>query len=196
MSRSSVPAIVPCESYEPRQLREALTAALDAVGGLDWVKSGMRIGIKINLCAARRPEQAATTHPAAAAELTRLLTERGAQVVLGDSPGEPFTPMVLNHIYALGGYRLCEEAGGELNRNFASHPVTLPEARTLKSVSVCDWVLDCDAVINFCKLKSHGLMNMTAGVKNLFDIIPGTMKSELHFRYRDPHAFFPISWWI
>ncbi|MBR6208867.1 MAG: DUF362 domain-containing protein [Oscillospiraceae bacterium] len=189
MSRSSVPAIVPCESYEPRQLREALTAALDTVGGLDWVKSGMRIGIKINLCAARRPEQAATTHPAAAAELTRLLTERGAQVVLGDSPGEPFTPMVLNYIYALGGYRLCEEAGGELNRNFATHPVTLPEARTLKSVSVCDWVTDCDAVINFCKLKSHGLMNMTAGVKNLFGIIPGTMKSELHFRYRDPYAF-------
>ena len=82
-------SIVPCGDYTPETVRAALLAALDAVGGLDWVKPGMRIGIKLNLCAARKPEQAATTHPVMAAELTRLLRERGAEVVLGDSPGEP-----------------------------------------------------------------------------------------------------------
>lgn len=189
MSEQRVPVIVPCESYDPRTLREALRAAIEAAGGLDWVRPGMRVGVKLNLCAARRPEQAATSHPVLAAELTRLLTARGARVVLGDSSGEPFTPAVLNHIYSVGDYRLCEEAGGELNRNFAVREVSLPRSRTLRRATVCDWVLDCDAVINLCKLKSHGLMNMTAAVKNLFGIIPGTMKSELHFRYRDPHAF-------
>ena len=89
-------SIVPCGDYTPETVRAALLAALDAVGGLDWVKPGMRIGIKLNLCAARKPEQAATTHPVMAAELTRLLRERGAEVVLGDSPGEPFTSVVLS----------------------------------------------------------------------------------------------------
>ena len=31
-----------------------------------------------------------------------------------------------------------------------------------------------DAIIDFCKLKSHGMMTMSAAVKNLFGTIPGT----------------------
>lgn len=182
-------SIVPCGDYAPETVRAALVSALDAVGGLDLVKPGMRIGIKLNLCAARRPEQAATTHPVMAAELTRLLRERGADVVLGDSPGEPFTAVVLNRVYSLGNYALCETAGGTLNRDFSHRPVEFPEAVTVKSFEYTSWLEHCDAVINFSKLKSHGLMGMTAAVKNLYGVIPGTVKSEYHFRYPDPMAF-------
>ena len=182
-------SIVPCGDYTPETVRAALLAALDAVGGLDWVKPGMRIGIKLNLCAARKPEQAATTHPVMAAELTRLLRERGAEVVLGDSPGEPFTSVVLSRVYSLGDYALCEAAGGELNRDFSHHTVEFPDAVTVKSFEYSAWLEKCDAVINFSKLKAHGLMGMTAAVKNLYGVIPGTVKSEYHFRYPDPMAF-------
>ena len=48
-------SIVPCGDYTPETVRAALVSALDAVGGLDWVTPGMRIGIKLNLCAARKP---------------------------------------------------------------------------------------------------------------------------------------------
>ena len=118
-------SIVPCGDYTPETVRAALLAALDAVGGLDWVKPGMRIGIKLNLCAARKPEQAATTHPVMAAELTRLLRERGAEVVLGDSPGEPFTAVVLAAYRSA--LRALRSRGGELNRDFSHHTV---ESRT------------------------------------------------------------------
>ena len=33
---------------------------------------------------------------------------------------------------------------------------------------------DADAIINFCKLKTHGMMGMSAATKNLFGTIPGT----------------------
>ena len=79
-------SIVPCGDYTPETVRAALLAALDAVGGLDWVKPGMRIGIKLNLCAARKPEQAATTHPVMAAELTRLLRERARRSFSATAP--------------------------------------------------------------------------------------------------------------
>ena len=181
--------IVPCAGYEPETVRAALETALSAVGGLDWVRPGMRVGVKLNLCAARRPEQAATTHPVLAAELTRLLKERGADVVLGDSPGEPFAAPVLNRIYSLGGYALAEEAGGELNRDFSHREASFPEAATAKTFAICSWLEKCDAVISFSKLKSHGLMGMTAAVKNLYGAVPGTVKSEYHFRYPDPMAF-------
>ena len=96
-------ALTACADYQPEHVRAALEDVIGRVGGLDWVKPGMRVGVKLNLCAARKPEQAATTHPVMAAELTKMLVERGASVVLGDSPGEPFTAMVLNRIYAAAG---------------------------------------------------------------------------------------------
>jgi len=181
--------LVPCADYAPETVRAALTEALSAMGGLDWVRPGMRIGVKLNLCAPRKPEQAATTHPALAAELTRLLRERGADVVLGDSPGEPFTAVVLNRIYSATGMAAAEEAGGELNRDFSHREVEFSGAATIRTFALSHWLAECDAVISFCKLKAHGLMGMTAAVKNLYGAIPGTVKSEYHFRYSDPMAF-------
>ena len=185
-------AVVPCENYDSGTVRRALEEAVEQAGGLDWVRPGMRVGIKLNLCAGMKPERAATTHPVLAAELTKMLTARGARVVLGDSPGEPFTGVVLNRIYSACGLRLCEEAGGELNRDFSHRTAENPEAVTLKSFEYCSWLDSCDAVISFCKLKSHGLMGMTAAVKNIYGVIPGTVKSEYHFRYPDPMAFAEI----
>ena len=44
-------------------------------------------------------------------------------------------------------------------------------------------------IINCCKLKTHGMMNMTCAAKNMFGSIPGTMKPEYHFRFPDPDVF-------
>jgi len=188
-TEQSLPALAPCPNYDPETVRQALTAVLEASGGLDWVHSGMRIGIKLNLCAAKNPEAAATTHPVPAAELTRMLTERGAEVVLGDSPGGPFIAPLIHRCYEATGIRLCEEAGGKLNEDFGYSDVPFPEGRTLRQFACSNWLLSCDAIINFCKLKSHGLMGMTAAVKNLYGAIPGTYKSEYHFRHEDPLEF-------
>ncbi len=185
----AMPALVPCPDYAPETVRRALEAAIEAAGGLDWVKPGMRIGVKLNLCAAKKPEAAATTHPVPAAELTRLLRERGAEVVLGDSPGGPFTAPLMRRLYETAGLALCREAGGELNEDFGSGEVEFPEGQSLRRFECVDWLRSCDGVINFCKLKSHGLMGMTAAVKNLYGAVPGTRKSEYHYQHGDPMRF-------
>lgn len=107
----------------------------------------------------------------------------------GGQPGEPFTAVVLNRIYGATGMKLAEEAGGELNRDFSHVTVEVPQGKTLRSFGYSSWLAGCDEVINFCKLKSHGLFGMTAAVKNLYGVVPGTMKSEYHFRYSDPMKF-------
>ena len=187
--RTDFPALAPCPDYDPASLRRALESVIRDAGGLDWVKPGMRIGVKLNLCAAKRPEAAATTHPAAAAELTKMLMERGAEVVLGDSPGGPFAAPLMHRLYEVTGLRLCEEAGGKLNEDFGYTEVDCPGGKSLRRFAYVDWLRSCDAVINFCKLKSHGMMGMTAAVKNLYGVIPGTHKSEYHYRYEDPMRF-------
>ncbi len=183
------PALAPCGDYSPETARRALETAIAAAGGLDWVQPGMRVGVKLNLCTAKRPEAAATTHPVLAAELTRMLVQRGAVVVLGDSPGGPFLAPLIRRLYETTGLRLCEQAGGTLNEDFGYTEVKNPEGKSLRRFAYVDWLRNCDAVINFCKLKSHGMMGMTAAVKNLYGVIPGTYKSEYHFQHVDPMNF-------
>ncbi|MBQ8586594.1 MAG: DUF362 domain-containing protein [Oscillospiraceae bacterium] len=182
-------SVVRCEEYELESCTQALLAAMEPFGGLDWVREGMRIVIKANLVEAMKPEKAGTTHPVLLTALTKLLKEKGAHVVIGDSPGQLFNATVLNHVYAVCGLGEAEAVGAELNRNFEQKSVFFPQAKVAKSFTVTDYLENADAIISFCKLKSHGMMTMTAATKNLFGAVPGTMKPEYHFRFHNPMDF-------
>lgn len=178
-----------CRDYEDANVSKAMAELLDSTGSLDWVEAGMTIGIKLNLCGAKHPDTAAVTHPALARELTRMLVARGAKVVLGDSCGGPFNWPFINRVYEATQTSSCVELGGKLNDNFGTTNVEFPDGVTLKEYTISSWLLECDEVINFCKLKSHGMMGMTGAIKNLYGTIPGTIKSEYHYRFSDPIAF-------
>mgnify|MGYP002763954162 CR=1 FL=1 len=176
-------SIVRCASYDADECRVAPEAAIAAVGGLDWVRDGMKIAVKVNLVSAMRPEEAATVHPVLLTELVKLLHSRGASVVLGDSPGGLYTAAHLNHVYDVTGLRACEAAGAQLNQNFAQAHGENPAARQARHFQYTAWLDDADAIIDFCKLKTHGQIGMTCAVKNFFGTIPGTMKPEYHYKY-------------
>lgn len=179
-------SIVKCDSYAPEDCERALSAVLEPLGGLDWVRSGMRIVIKANLVSAMKPDAAATTHPALLRALTQALQARGASVVIGDSPGGLYNEAYLNRVYRVTG---MEETGAELNRDFSQRDAVFPEAHVARHFTYTAYLDNADAIISFCKLKSHGMMSLSAATKNLFGAIPGTMKPEYHFRYPDPLDF-------
>ena len=172
----------PCPDYSEAACRKALEAAAD----LSWVHEGMTVGIKANLVHAAKPEAAATTHPMLLKVLTRMLQARGARVIIGDSPGGLYNEAALSRVYRLCG---LEETGAELNRDFSVRQAQFPEAAVLKQFTYTAWLDECDGIINFSKLKAHGMMAMTAAVKNFFGSIPGTMKPEYHYRFPDPLDF-------
>ena len=180
-------SLVSCPDYAGAEA--ALRRVLEPIGGLDWVQPGMRVAVKLNLVTAMKPESAATTHPALAAALTKLLTERGASVVLGDSPGGPFNAAYLNRVYAVCGLRAAEEAGAALNRSFGQVELENPEAKVLRRFTGTAWLTEADAVVDFCKLKSHGMMGFSGAVKTLFGSVPGTLKPEYHFRFPEYAVF-------
>jgi uncharacterized protein (DUF362 family) len=70
-----------------------------------------------------------------------------------------------------------------LNRDFGQTDTKFPEAKVLHSFTYTSYLDGCDAIIDFCKLKTHGMMGMSAAAKNMFGVIPGTMKPEYHFRF-------------
>lgn len=178
-----------CPDYSEENARRAVDECILGMGGLDWVKNGMTIAIKVNLVTGADPEKGATTSPQLVKAICRRLTERGARVVIGDSPGGIYTAPHVNSVY-----RACrmEEAltdGAALNGDFSVSKAFFGKAVSLRTFQYTGWLDEADAVINFAKLKTHGMMAMSCSVKNLFGTIPGTVKPEYHMRFPDTDAF-------
>ncbi len=182
-------SIVKCDDYIPEHLEAALAAAVETLGGFDWVKPGMTVAVKTNLISRMAPETAAVTHPECLAALTRLLLKRGARVVVGDSSGGPFTAAWIHAVYNGTGMDAVVKAGGELNQDFESMEAVFPEGRTVRRFPYTAWLHRADAIIDFAKLKTHGMANMTCAVKNFFGSVPGTRKPELHYLHQSVEEF-------
>ncbi|MEG1525350.1 MAG: DUF362 domain-containing protein [Clostridia bacterium] len=182
-------SIISCPDYAPKTVRDALIDALAPYGGLAWVTPGMRIVIKVNLLGAHKPERAATTHPTLVTTLCELLATRGATVVVGDSPGGLFTHAFLAPIYRVCGMQAVIATGATLNDDFSETTVYHPDGIQLKSFRCTQYLLDADAIIDVCKLKTHGLVAYTGACKNMFGAIPGMKKSECHYLFPETDAF-------
>ena len=176
-------SIVPLSEYSPESARAALTDVLMPIGGLDFVKPGMRIVIKANLVSAMAPDTAATTHHVLLSALSEMLAERGATVIIGDSPGGLYNAAFVGKVYRASGVTECEEHGATLNRDFGERTANFEEAQVLHSFTYTSYLDGADAIINFCKLKSHGMMGMSCAAKNMFGTIPGIIKPEYHYRF-------------
>ncbi len=182
-------AVVRCKTYDVETVKPALEEALNAVNGLDFVKLGMKIIIKPNLVSFKKPDAAATTHPALLEALVEMLLARGADVTIGDSPGGPHSLPLLNRVYAATGMDRLEKLGAKLNRNMNEKTVDFPEGKVLKNFTYTEYLDEADAIIDFCKLKSHGMLGMSAAVKNLFGTIPGLKKPEVHYKFQNDAEF-------
>jgi uncharacterized protein (DUF362 family) len=68
-------SVVSCRNYEENEIKKALVALIDSIGGLDWLTEGMCVAIKVNLVTFAKPEKAVTTHPTVVCELIKLLRD-------------------------------------------------------------------------------------------------------------------------
>lgn len=182
-------AVVRCKTYDVEAVKPALEEALNAVNGLDFVMPGMKIIIKPNLVSFKKPDAAATTHPALLEALVEMLLARGADVTIGDSPGGPHSLPLLNRVYTATGMDRLEKLGAKLNRNMNEKTVDFPEGKVLKNFTYTEYLDEADAIIDFCKLKSHGMLGMITAVKNLFGTIPGLKKPEVHYKFQNDAEF-------
>ena len=182
-------AIVKCKDYSNENVATALEELLPLIGGLDWVTKGMKIIIKVNLVAPMKPDSAGTTHPVLLYELVKRLCEKGAEVIIGDSPGGIYTSAYVNTVYSITGMNDVKKVGGKLNQNFEQKTAFFENGKILKEFEYTAFLDEADVIINFCKLKTHGMMGMSAATKNLFGTIPGTLKPEYHFKYPNHFDF-------
>lgn len=174
----SVVSVVGCPSYELDAVRQGIKAVLAPLGGMgQFVRPGMRVLLKPNLLSDATWEQAVTTHPAVLRAVAEMVQGASGTVWIADSPGGPLAenPQVYRKT---GATEVAGQVGAEL---------LLLEGVTWKQVNgnsyyIARPVLEADLVINLPKLKTHGLTLYTGAIKNLFGVVPGQRKRELHVR--------------
>lgn len=186
-----VVSLVACDEYEEEKVFEAVKSAVDKIGGIEsYVKAGQKVAIKANLLMKATPEKCATTHPFVVAAIGRLCKGVGAEVVIVDSAGGPFTSGYMNSIYKASGLEeIAQKYDLQLNENFDFVSVENPNGVVGKKFDILQTLSDADVIINACKLKTHAFAGFTNAVKNMFGAIPGLTKVEMHGKYRDINTF-------
>lgn len=179
-------SIVKCESYEQRDVDEAVKEALSLIGFK--FRKGVKVLLKPNLIAPFKPERAVTTHPSILIALCTILKKKDAKIYIGDSPGWPDVKKVLE---VSGMKRVAEECDAELvNFNSLKRIKFVNEQnKMLKRVSLPRIVDDVDVIINLPKLKTHTFTKYTGAVKNLYGFVIGGKKSYYHFMTRTEKRF-------
>ncbi|AOT72402.1 iron-sulfur protein [Geosporobacter ferrireducens] len=177
-------ALISCSTYEIEFVRKAIRDAFVQLGGVEqYIQPGDKVLLKANLLMKKNPEEAATTHPAIVQALAEILVQHGATVIIGDSPGGPFSEKHLKGVYKVCGMEEAAKASGAvLNYDISHIEVKGENLKLLKNLTVINVLEEVDKVISVSKLKTHGMALYTGAVKNMFGVIPGLLKAEYHFK--------------
>jgi uncharacterized protein (DUF362 family)/Pyruvate/2-oxoacid:ferredoxin oxidoreductase delta subunit len=181
-------SIVRCGDYDEVEVLAGLRRSIDLLGGIEaFVKPGKRVLLKPNLLYGKAPEKAVTTHPSIVKGMIRIVRDAGGIPSIGDSP-------------SIGScLRAAEKAGiggvaEEMNCPLVEldRPI-LPEKRQgkyFKQLEIDRTVLEADVVINLPKWKTHGMMLLTLGVKNMFGCVSGPRKALWHLKAGEDRKLF------
>ena len=110
-------ALRSCQSYEYNQVNQQFEKLIQDIGGLHkYINKNSTVFIKLNLVIKKHPDEMATTHPMVLKVVAKHLLNHGCKVIVGDSPGGPYTKSALKSIYKTCGIEsVCEELNIELN---------------------------------------------------------------------------------
>ncbi|MCD6519603.1 MAG: DUF362 domain-containing protein [Anaerolineae bacterium] len=184
-------ALVRCAEYDPTQVEAAVRRSVELLGGMEaFVQPGQRVLLKPNLVRAAPPEKAISTHPTVVAAVAKLVREVGGQPFIAESPGGPYTAGILRASYRKTGMaQAAEESGAELNFDTRAVQVSHPEAKVLYRLDLIQPAVEADVIINLPKLKTHNLSALTLAVKNLYGLVPGTIKISYHAKLQQRELF-------
>ena len=177
------------KSYAENVVQQAVDAHFSVLKLNSSLAPGMKVLIKPNLLSAKKPQQAATTHPMLVRCIIRTLRSLGiTDITVADSPGGPFVAANLKAVYAACGYRSLEPEA-VLNMNTEWSEVETTPGFMTRRFHLIEPVCRADFIINVAKLKTHSLTGLSGGIKNLFGCIPGLQKPEFHYRFPEIEDF-------
>ena len=164
-------------SYDIASLREFLEKGFEAVG---LRLNGCNVLLKPNLVMGKPPHKAVNTHPEFVRAVAGFLLDHSCQVSIGDSPGYESTERALK---GSGIMDVVDDLG--LTVATFNNKVAKRCGQGISPYRTFTFGEDpsrYDAVVNLPKLKTHGMMGLTLGVKNTFGFIHALEKARWHLR--------------
>ncbi|MEN6319502.1 MAG: DUF362 domain-containing protein [Syntrophaceae bacterium] len=163
-------------SYDYNNLRPIFFEIMDDIGS-HLIKRNDRVLIKPNLLSPASPRQAVLTHPFIVKAAVEYVLQKGARPLVADSPALGSFEKILKE----SGIRDALSGLDVTCRAFESS-INVDIGEPFHTIEIAEDALNADVIINLPKLKTHGHMLLTLGVKNLFGCIVGYRKPEWHMR--------------
>jgi len=167
-----------CPEYDPAQV-EARLRQMVSLAAVELCRPGQRVLLKPNMLAPEPPDSACNTHPAVVEGVIKLVKSEGGQPFLGDKPVLWNARRVAEKSGILEVCQRCHVPIVEFGRN-----------RPTKNTHVAEQVTQYDVILNLAKLKAHGQMILTAGVKNMFGCVSLSRRVWRHFFSKNDHLVF------
>ena len=82
-----------------------------------------------------------------------------------------------------------EKAGAEWVDFSEMQTLHFEDGKLIKSIDFAKPFFEADLVVSLSKLKSHQLMAYTGAMKNLFGLVVGLNKAQMHYRFSDKNDF-------
>lgn len=179
---ATVVALQRCDSYERSVLTPLVDTIISSLCG-ETNFHGKVVMLNPNLISATA-SSVSCTHGGFICSVGSCFVDRGARVLLGDSPAFGSAAAVCKK---MGVDRALRAMNVELVE-FAT-PVTKTLDGGVK-VTVAREALDCDLFVGLPKVKAHNQTYMTLALKNIFGIVKGTKKAQLHMTHGQSHRRF------
>ena len=185
----SIPVyIAHASGYRAEDLPEALDKILSPLTEKLGGAVGKRFMIKPNLLSYRREEDVSCTHPRIITGTAEWLIAHGAaEIAIIENPGTQDAPSIIR---AMGISEELEKLGVKVANCARYAQLDLPPEAKCRRMELATEFLDFDAVVNIAKAKTHAMMTLTLGVKNLFGLVRGGERLAWHLAAGHSYARF------
>jgi len=145
-----------------------------------------KVLVKPNLLGPFPPERGVTTDPRIISAIVQELKKcKPKSIIVGDNSGSiHFDPLKIAKITGI------LDASDGCYSNIAGEVVKVKvESEYIEELFISRIVKEADYIINVPKFKTHSLTTITGAIKNMFGIIPGGKKAQLHTLNQSVYKF-------
>lgn len=172
-------ALGKCAEYDETLVYQSLKKLFELVPPPD-VK-GKTVLLKPNILYPKKVDLAVCTHPVVVGAAVRCFVELGAaRVLVGESPAIAGST---SSARSTGMLEQVTKNGGEWADFSEKTVIHLENGKIKHHFDVAKQLLEADLLVSLSKLKSHQLMSYTGAMKNLFGVIIGLEKAQMHYEY-------------
>ncbi len=175
----SLVSLAYCQDYNPKRVDESVENIVDLLGGMSsYIEPGDTVLVKPNLLAPKTSDTAVNTHAEVVGAVSKLVQAAGGHPVIGDSPG-------LGSATKNAARSGIAKIARDLDVPIVEFKESVPVGKIREGgfpLELAQEVLGADKIINLPKLKTHGQVLMTLGVKNMFGCVIGRRKVQWHFK--------------